>query len=79
MFYLLYFEQHHLLLDHVFGKHFKAEQHVRGGDCVQGVGGQEGTLETVLPYLETGGTNVSFLFFGATEAFVQIQQQDLKF
>lgn len=60
LYYLLHFKQHHLLFGHVFGKHLEAEQHVRGGHRVQGVGGQEHTLEAVLPHLKHIKTEISF-------------------
>lgn len=49
--YLLHSEQHHFLFSHLLGEQLKAEQHIRGRDCVQGVGRQKHALESVLPHL----------------------------
>lgn len=55
--YLLDVEQQHSLLGQIFGKNLEAEQHVGGGDRVQGVGRQEHALEAVLPHLR-GESNI---------------------
>lgn len=54
--YLLDVEQQHSLLGQIFGKNLEAEQHVGGGDRVQGVGRQEHALEAVLPHLRENPT-----------------------
>lgn len=50
-YYLLHSEQYYSLLSQVFGKHLKAEQHVRGGHSVQGMGWQEHALKAILSHL----------------------------